>query len=177
MRTLEELVNSGKGDDIALAAPGREGLTYDGLRAQVAGTVARLNELGVGRNDRVAIVLPNGPEMASAFLAIGAGATTAPLNPSYRGEEFTFYLEDLKPGLLVVDEASDSPVIGCARGLGVKVAYLSYVEANPAGTFTLSGEAASAGPAQPGMPRPMIWDWYCTRRAPRRGQSWCRSAS
>ncbi len=45
MRTLEELVNSGKGDDIALAAPGRAGLTYDGLRAQVAGTVARLNEL------------------------------------------------------------------------------------------------------------------------------------
>ena len=151
MRTLEELVNSGKGNDTALAAPGRKGLTYDGLRAQVVTTVARLNEQGVGRNDTVAIVLPNGPEMASAFLSIGAGATTAPLNPAYRAEEFTFYLEDLKPGLLVVEENSDTPAIACAEDLGIKVACLSFDEADPAGTFSLSGEAASEPPAHSGF--------------------------
>jgi acyl-CoA synthetase (AMP-forming)/AMP-acid ligase II len=151
MRTLEELVGSGKGEDIALAAPGREGLTYDGLRDHVSNTVTRLNELGVGRNDTVAIVLPNGPEMASAFLAIGAGATTAPLNPSYRGEEFTFYLEDLKPKLLVVDKQSESPVIESARKLGIKIAYLSFEETDAAGTFTLSGDDASTPPENPGF--------------------------
>ena len=66
MKTLGELVNSGKGEDVALSAPGRKALTYDGLRAHVANTIQRLAELGVGRNDTVAIVLPNGPEMASA---------------------------------------------------------------------------------------------------------------
>ena len=29
-----------------------------------------LNTMGLGRNDRIGIVLPNGPEMAVAFLAI-----------------------------------------------------------------------------------------------------------
>ena len=48
-----------------------------------------------GRNDRVAIVLDNGPEMAACFLACAAGATSAPLNPAYRAEEFEFYLTDL----------------------------------------------------------------------------------
>ena len=46
--------------------------------ADIAG---QLNARGVGRGDRVAIVLPNGPEMATAFLAVAATATTAPLNP------------------------------------------------------------------------------------------------
>ena len=50
------------------------------LREQVDKTVAQLRELGVDRNDAVAIVLPNGPEMASAFISIAAGATTAPLD-------------------------------------------------------------------------------------------------
>ena len=56
-----------------------------------------LNGLGIGRGDRVAIVLPNGPEMAGAFIAVAGGAATAPLNPAYREEEFDFYLGDLRP--------------------------------------------------------------------------------
>ncbi len=51
--------------------------------------------MGIGRGDRVAIVLPNGPEMAASFVAIAAGATTAPLNPAYKRDEFDFYLADL----------------------------------------------------------------------------------
>ena len=53
-------------------------------------TLAALNARGIGRNDRVAIVLDNGPEMAAAFLCISAGATAAPLNPAYRADEFEF---------------------------------------------------------------------------------------
>jgi acyl-coenzyme A synthetase/AMP-(fatty) acid ligase len=62
----------------------------------------RSNAQGVGRNDRVAIVLDNGPEMAVAFLCIAAGATAAPLNPAYRADEFEFYLSDLNARLLIV---------------------------------------------------------------------------
>ena len=50
-------------------------------------TVADLNLMGVGRGDRVAIVLPNGPEMAAAFLGVASGAVAAPLNPAYEGHE------------------------------------------------------------------------------------------
>ena len=67
---------------VAIAAPGRLPLTYAGLLGQMEDTVRSLNDLGVGRNERVAIVVPNGPEMATAFLGVAAGATAAPLNPS-----------------------------------------------------------------------------------------------
>lgn len=151
MKTLGELINSGKGENAALSAPGKKPLSYDELRSHVTKTVQRLNEMGIGRNDTVAIVLPNGPEMASAFISIGAGATTAPLNPSYRGEEFTFYLSDLKPKLLVVEEGSDSPAIACAQELGIAVSSLSFQDSDPAGKFELSGEATAEAPKQTGF--------------------------
>ena len=137
MSTLWELVNSGDEKQAALTAPGQEALSYDELRAQVKTTASRLNELGVGRNDPVAIVLPNGPEMASSFIAIGAAATTAPLNPGYRGEEYDFYLEDLKPKILLVTEDSDSPAIASAEKLGIKVVRLLHQAGDPAGKFEL----------------------------------------
>ena len=77
------LLGTGAPGDTALAAPGRPDVTYDGLRRHVRATIAALNRHGIGRNDRVAIVLPNGPEMASAYVAIAAAAATAPLNPSH----------------------------------------------------------------------------------------------
>ena len=89
-------------DAPAIGAPERVALTFGGLRALTDKTTATLNALGVGRNDRVAIVLTNGPEMAAAFIAISAGATTAPLNPAYRADEFRFYLEDLNAKALIV---------------------------------------------------------------------------
>ena len=75
-----------------------------GLRALAERTGAALNAVGVGRGDRVAIVLANGPEAASAFLSVACYAVTAPLNPSYRTEEFAFYLSDLKARALIVQQ-------------------------------------------------------------------------
>ena len=65
----------------ALLGEGDQPLLHSQLWEQVTVTVPALNRLGVGRGDRVAIVLPQGPEMAVTFLAVAAGATAAPLNP------------------------------------------------------------------------------------------------
>ena len=100
-QTLQQLLAAGADDAVALAAPGRPGLDYRGLRRLVADTLASLNALGVGRNDRVGIVLGNGPEMASCFVACASGTTSAPLNPAYRADEFEFYLSDLHAKALV----------------------------------------------------------------------------
>ena len=62
-QTLRDLLAAGADDSTALTAPGGVALTFGALRALVADTVATLNALGIGRNDRVGIVLPNGPEM------------------------------------------------------------------------------------------------------------------
>lgn len=62
-----------------------------------------LSGLGVTHGDRVAMVLPNGPEFVELILAVAAaGGMAAPLNPVYTEAEFTFYLDDLKPSLLLV---------------------------------------------------------------------------
>ena len=73
------------------------------------------------RGDRVAIVLPNGPEMAAAFLATAAHATAAPLNPAYRVDEFAFYLEDLRARALILEAGAESPAIEAAKRVGVPI--------------------------------------------------------
>ena len=97
MTTIRDLIASHPDEALAIGAPDRGWLTYGGLRALAADVATSLHGAGVGRGDRVAIVLPNGPEMATAFVTIAQTAVTAPLNPAYREEEYTFYLEDLRP--------------------------------------------------------------------------------
>ena len=136
---------------LALLAPGRQPLTYAALLAQLQATQARLNMLGLGRQDAVALVLPNGPEMATAFLATSAALTCAPLNPAYRASEFEFYLADLQARAVIVPAGSDSPVVDVARQMGIAV--LELAAAGPAGTFELYGQPrplrARGGLAEP----------------------------
>src|SRR2546422_433324 len=87
---------------IAVTAPGRVPLTYSRLSHIIYETRDALRKIGVGCNDRVAIVIPTGVEMAVALIAIAASATCAPLNPAYRLNEFDFYLSDLQPKALLV---------------------------------------------------------------------------
>jgi acyl-CoA synthetase (AMP-forming)/AMP-acid ligase II len=124
----------------AILAPDRPTLSFDGLRRLVGDTVAALNRQGIGRNDRVAIVLPNGPEMAASFVAVAAGATTAPLNPAYREEELDFYLGDLKAKAIVVPAGEDSPAVAAARRHGAAVLRLHAAADRPAGWFELKAE-------------------------------------
>lgn len=149
IRTLPALLDQGEATRPALrATEGRPALTYAALRRLASGTVAALNAKGIGRGDRVAIVLPNGPEMAAAFIAIGCGATTAPLNPAYREDEFAFYIDDLKAKALVVMRGVETPARLAAQKLGVPIVELVPGEA--AGAFTLEGGAPGTA-AQPGL--------------------------
>jgi len=98
-----EALESGSSSQIAVAVPGGGPLvTYSQLRTQVDALMARLNQLGLGRGDRIAIALPNGLEMITSFLAAASVGTAAPLNPAYRLDEFKFYLEDTGARALIV---------------------------------------------------------------------------
>ena len=143
--TLKNLLAAGADAAPAVSAPGRSALSYQALRALVDDTLSSLNALGVGRNDRVAIVLANGPEMATCYMACASGTTSAPLNPAYRADEFEFYLSDLNAKLLIVEQASTSPAIAVAHKLGVRVVDLRVAAGAPAGSFTLA--ARDTGPA------------------------------
>ena len=124
---------------MAITAPGRRGLSYFQLLSQVDGVKQSLNAMGIGRNDRVAIVLSNSPEMAVVFLAVSSIATCAPLNPAYRESEFDFYLADLTAKAVVVHSGMDSPAISAATKRGIPVVELTPVLEAEAGVFTLKG--------------------------------------
>ena len=134
---VRQLIERGQAEQPAIGAPGRRALTHGALRDLAARTVADLNRWGIGRDDRVGIVLPNGPEAASSFVAIACGATTAPLNPAYRRDEFEFYLGDLHAKALVIQRGMESPAREVAATLGIPVLELVAEEDAPAGAFTL----------------------------------------
>jgi acyl-CoA synthetase (AMP-forming)/AMP-acid ligase II len=136
----------------ALGAPDRDWLTYGGLRDLSAEVSASLRGFGIGASDRVAIVLPNGPEMAAAFVTIAQAATTAPLNPAYREDEYAFYLEDLGAKAIVLADGYDGPALAAAKTLGLMVLRTVVAEGAPAGHFTLSADGATGDALPAGDP-------------------------
>ena len=148
--TIANLLAQGADAAPAIESLDRPALTYAALRAHVAATVKALNGLGVGRGDRVGIVLPNGPEMATAFIAVAAGAVAAPLNPTYKRDEFEFYLSDLNAKALIVEAGAGGPAVEAAQKLGVAV--IELTPGAEAGGFTLKGAAGAA--AKPGFAEP-----------------------
>jgi acyl-CoA synthetase (AMP-forming)/AMP-acid ligase II len=154
VRTIADIVANGQDDAIAIAAVEGPPLTYRALRQQMARTIDQLNGLGIGRGDPVAIVLPNGPAMATAFVSTAVGAVAAPLNPAYRAEEFDFYLTDLEARVLLVQAGIETPARAVAAERGIPVLELVLAAGGPAGAFTLepaAGAGTAAGPAQNGM--------------------------
>ena len=151
MNTIAEVAAQGLDDAVAIAAVEGASLSYRELRGQIARTIGQLNGVGIGRGDPVAIVLPNGPAMATSFVSIAAGATAAPLNPAYRTEEFDFYLSDLDAKALVVQAGVETPARTAAADRGIPMLELVAAENGPAGAFTLEPAAAMNGaPARGG---------------------------
>ena len=150
MTTIIERIAAGADAAPAILAPERPALTHAGLRQLMLMTAARLNALGIGRGDRVAIVLPNGPEMATAFVSVAAAATTAPLNPAYRADELDFYLTDIGARAILVGRGEAGPSVAVAARLGIPVFRLDFDPASPAGIFSIDGPAGDDN-ARPGL--------------------------
>lgn len=150
--TLHALLASHDKTSPAIGAPDRDWLSFGALADLAIRTRKSLNAAGVGRGDRVAIVLPNGPEMATAFIAVAQAGVTAPLNPAYRREEFDFYLADLKAKAIIVPQDYDGPALDAAKAAGLTVLRLSFDASSPAGWFDLAVEGAASGDADPALP-------------------------
>jgi acyl-CoA synthetase (AMP-forming)/AMP-acid ligase II len=90
-------------------------VTYDRLRQQVDALVKTLNQLGLGRGDRIAMALPNGLEVIASFLAASTVGTAAPLNPAYTRDEFKFYLEDTGARALIIPPTGSDEARAAAR--------------------------------------------------------------
>jgi acyl-CoA synthetase (AMP-forming)/AMP-acid ligase II len=127
------------GSATALQAPGRAELSYRRLADHVTHTASVLAGFGIRRRDPVAVVLPNGPDMAAAFLAVASAGICAPLNPNYRAPEYEFYLSDLKARALIAQENESSAVVEVAQKL--RIPLISLRSLDEAGLFSLHLES------------------------------------
>src|SRR4029077_4255924 len=97
-------------DATALISRGKV-TTYGQLRDQVAPLRAGLAGLGVGPDDRVAIVCANNWYFVASYLAaLGIGAVAVPMNPLSSVPELQAELEVVRPKVIVAAPA------GRARG-------------------------------------------------------------
>jgi acyl-CoA synthetase (AMP-forming)/AMP-acid ligase II len=107
-----------------------------------------LREAGIGPSDRVAVVLPNGPDMAAAFVGVAAAAACAPLNPSHTRRDFEFYLSDLRAKALLWEEDAPTQAPEAARSLGIQV--ITLRQRARAGKFDLPRGGPASDPGWPG---------------------------
>ncbi|MGQ9634582.1 MAG: AMP-binding protein [Bryobacteraceae bacterium] len=138
----------------ALLAPGRCDLTFARLAGFVSQAASAIAAGGYEPEGRLAIVLPTGPEAATAFLAVSAFAIAAPLNPSLREEDFEFYLSDLRIAGLLTEDPSHAAA-RAARRLGIRVHLVRPSTEQAAGVFELDNLQLGG-------------DGFASRREPRR---------
>jgi acyl-CoA synthetase (AMP-forming)/AMP-acid ligase II/acyl carrier protein len=127
-------------DRCALIAPGRLPLTYGALWTQTTDVVRVLRSIGVGRTNRVAVALPDGPEAALAMIAVAAGAVCAPLNPDLTEDEYQRYFAELRPAALLTRAELRSASRCVAERLSIPVLDISTRSFRTAGAFIIVGQ-------------------------------------
>jgi acyl-CoA synthetase (AMP-forming)/AMP-acid ligase II len=120
-----------------------ETLTYAQLATRVETLAQRLAGRGVRRGDRVALALPNGPDIVLLLLAInGLGAAAAPLNPAYTESEFAFFLGDIAPRLMLIPATGSAAASAAADTAGTTLLAVQPVDDGPPALLTSDGVAA-----------------------------------
>jgi long-chain acyl-CoA synthetase len=131
---------------------GSEQVRYDALHERVSRAAAGLVALGVGRGQRVALVLDSGPAFATAFFAAGAaGAVAVPLDPVLPGPELEFFFRESGVRAAVVEPRLVPVARRAARGGTAPIEVVvpegaEHRDARALGSF--GGEGAE--PTEPG---------------------------
>jgi long-chain acyl-CoA synthetase len=88
---------------VVWAVPGGKTLTYRQLLQEVEKFSAVLAGLGVGKGDRVGLILPNSPQYVIAYYAtVRLGAVIVGNNPLYTHRELSHQLKDAQQDVIVV---------------------------------------------------------------------------
>ncbi|MGE0058175.1 MAG: acyl--CoA ligase [Dehalococcoidia bacterium] len=147
--TIHDLLARGRADATAVVTVDGANLSFDALRRQIEHLAGQLNAYGIGRGDRVAIVLPNGPAAGISFLAVASCATAAPLNQACREDEFRFYLDDLGAKALITLEDDTSAVHAAASAETLRLQLVGEP-----GAYTLVCDGRTVEPAAPRYAEP-----------------------
>ena len=119
MSTLADILDGHPADSDAVLVPGGPRAGYGDLKDEVERVAELLAGAGVERGRAVSVVLANGLDFLTTFLAVTrAGAIAAPLNSAYTEDEFRFYMEDAEAQLAILP-LGDHAGREAADGLGI----------------------------------------------------------
>ena len=115
-------------------------MTYAELAARSRALAAGLQPLGVGRGARVALCLPNSPELITSFYGAWlAGATVVPFNPMAKGSELRQQLGDAAASLLIATSDAGVTAAAVAGQMGIPCALSADAGSPAAGGHSLRG--------------------------------------
>ena len=134
---VKNIYEDQKDNNTALTSESNSKLSYGNLKSFINNISSQMAGNGISNKDRAAIVLPNGPFMASSFLAISSYMSAAPLNPSYKADEYEFYLKDLSPKIIIVEPNSKNNVVEVAKKLKIPICEIKIQKDSPSGLFDL----------------------------------------
>ena len=120
MNDILQLYEGASEEATAIASVEGDAINYRTLVECAERCGDSLVRCGISSDDRVAIVMRNGPLMATTFASAVPWCAVAPLNPAYTADEFDYYLKDLDADLLLVEAGFSSPVLDVAINLGIK---------------------------------------------------------
>ena len=110
-----------------------EWITYREFFALVTKMRAGLSSLGVGKDDKVAIIAPNGVEWAvTAYAAFGLGAVIVPMYPNQHEEEWAFIVGDSDAKVLLYHSHALDPAIARIRESSPLLQHVVCVEGDKA---------------------------------------------
>jgi long-chain acyl-CoA synthetase len=105
MLTRYLYANAGYEPDRDALVYGDRRITHAELLERVERMAEALRERGIRAGDAVGLVLPNGPALVTAFLALtGIGAVVVPLNPQFKVDELAFCLNACGTREVLADE-------------------------------------------------------------------------
>src|SRR5207249_4972181 len=108
------------------------------LHAEIWEHARRLRAIGISKKDRVALLLPNGPEAALSLLATSTVSICAPLNPICTVNELDAALSHLGPKALIASPDLDVERQAVAAKHGIRLVTATPALNREAGVFTLS---------------------------------------
>jgi acyl-CoA synthetase (AMP-forming)/AMP-acid ligase II/acyl carrier protein len=132
------------GTQPAFVAPDRPALSYHELLSEVHRTGQALAAMGIGRQARVALSLPGGPETAVASLSTMVWATCVPVNPALDRRACERMVRMLHVDAVIVAEGADNDIVKVAGEHAVRVVRLSPRRDAAAGVFELRSDGRAS---------------------------------
>jgi long-chain acyl-CoA synthetase len=118
-------------------------LTYAEIKAQVERMATALSRLGIGKGDRVGIMLPNCPQYLISFFAVARlGAIVANINPIYTPREVEMIARDSGMRAVITLDLLAGIILGVQAQTGIEQIITTSLE-----SYSTHPRAASAAPA------------------------------